>query len=357
MLKKKSLPPNDEGKHAEEKQSGWRLSRRSFLKSSGLLLAASASTAAGQVVPEPSTPGTPSPHVTPGPPIAPSTPVVSQYPGTPNEEVPFAPEPPPSPRVLYFFTPREARTTEAMAARLIPGDENDPGAREAGVLNYIDFALSKGDGFNEPIYRFPPYAQGFEGDEPPEEAQDTPFEVIWVPQDELDRYGYQSTLTAREIFRVGLASLDRYTNQEYGSDFTELSEGQQDQVLMALEDDEADGFNEPSAQDFFDLVREFTIQGMFADPQYGGNRDMIGWRLLNHPGAQRAYTPVDMTTEGHNFPIQRMTQLTHMHPGQDANPHVILPVFGSEEQHARPHQPTSPQINQPQPPLLQSEEE
>lgn len=337
MLKKAS-PRVEETK--ENKGLERQLSRRSFLKASGTLLAVSASSAVGQEPLEPDVMGTPPPpHVTPGLPIAPSTPVVSHFPGTPNEEVPFAPEHPPSSRVLHFFTPQEARTVEAVAVRIMPGDENDPGAREAGVVTYIDYALSNEHGFNEPIYRLPPYAQGFEGNEPPEEA-DASFEVIWVPKDELDRYGFQSVLTPREMFRVGLAALDRYANEQFRGAFAKLSEDQQDQVLMDLEGGKAEGFSEPSAPDFFEMIREFTIQGMFADPQYGGNRDLAGWRLLNYPGAQRAYTPVDMVSEGHNFPIQSMVQLDHLHPGQNANQYVILPVFGSEQQHTQPYQPS-----------------
>jgi gluconate 2-dehydrogenase gamma chain len=294
-----------------------RLSRRGFLKASGALIVTGMAGVTGQEQPPH--------HVTPGPPLAPATPVVGQYPGEPHAEVPFAPAAPPEPGVLRFFTLREARTVDAVTARIIPGDEGDPGAREAGVVNFIDFMLSRADGFNEPVYRNPPYAEPFEGDEPPEAEG---YRVIWVPKDELERYGYQLALTPREMYRSGLVALDRYASEEKGSAFAELSEDEQDEILEAMGEGEA--FDDPPADEFFEMLRNHTIQGMFADPIYGGNRDMVGWRLLDYPGAQRAYTFNDMRTEGHDRAPRSLAELPHVHPGQPANEHVRLPVFGSD---------------------------
>lgn len=335
------MPRRDPDRAPEFQEAARRLSRRGFLKASGALLVVAATgeaTGAG-----PTDAPTVPPQATPGPPLAPATPVLSQYPGTPSPEVPFAPAEPPSPGTLRFFTPHEARTVEAISARLIPGDADDPGAREAGAVNYIDYALSNGHGFNEPIYRLPPFAQPFEGDAPPEGEA---FGAVWVPADQLERYGYQSVLTPREMFRVGLAALDRYAQGAFGGTFVALSGEDQDRALEALEDGEAEGFTEPSAEDVFELLLEYTLQGTFSDPQYGGNRDLVGWQLLNYPGAQRAYTPTDMLTEGHSLRIQPMAELDHVHPGQDANPHVVLPVFGSDLEHPRPHQSHSPEPTQ-----------
>ena len=43
------------------------------------------------------------------------------------------------------------------------------------------------------------------------------------------------------------------------------------------------------AKAFFDLLRTHVIAGFFADPVHGGNRDMIGWKLIGFPGAQMSY--------------------------------------------------------------------
>ena len=74
------------------------------------------------------------------------------------------PAPPPTQQpqhlvVTSFFTRSEAETVEAMAARLIPGDETDPGAREASVPAYIDGKLASFQSFATPTYFEPPFAK------------------------------------------------------------------------------------------------------------------------------------------------------------------------------------------------------
>ena len=83
-------------------------------------------------------------------------PLSAQYPA-----VPYTPAGPPPAGTLRFFTPHEARTVEALTARLLPGTPDDPGAREAGVVYYIDNVLAAPEGFNEPIYRRPPRPRFF----------------------------------------------------------------------------------------------------------------------------------------------------------------------------------------------------
>jgi gluconate 2-dehydrogenase gamma chain len=43
------------------------------------------------------------------------------------------------------------------------------------------------------------------------------------------------------------------------------------------------------AKAFFQLLRSHVLAGFFADPVHGGNRDMIGWKLIGFPGAQMSY--------------------------------------------------------------------
>jgi gluconate 2-dehydrogenase gamma chain len=61
-----------------------------------------------------------------------------------------------------------------------------------------------------------------------------------------------------------------------------------------MDEDSATGFDGPSARAFFTRLRNDTIEGMFGDPMYGGNRDLVGWKLIGFPGAQRLYTPDDI---------------------------------------------------------------
>src|SRR5499426_4401722 len=151
-----------------------------------------------------------------------------------------------------FFNSEDAATVAAFTERLMPGAAGKPGARDADVLNYIDLALAGA------------YA------------------------DQQDSY------------RRGLAQLDGYCSATHGAPFAKLDAARQDEVIAALESGKATGFAWPSAQAFFNTVRTHTMEGMFADPIYGGNKDFAGWRLVGFPGAQPLFTPED-TQKGQAF--------------------------------------------------------
>ena len=68
-------------------------------------------------------------------------------------------------------------------------------------------------------------------------------------------------------------------------------------MITALEEGKATGFTWPTAQEFFSTLRTHTMEGMFADPVYGGNKDFAGWRLVGFPGAQAIFTPADMQSK------------------------------------------------------------
>ena len=145
-----------------------------------------------------------------------------------------------------FFNAQDAATIAAFTERLMPGAPGKPGARDANVLNYIDLALSGA------------YAE------------------------------------LQEFYRRGLAQLDASCRKTYSEPFARLDSVKQDEVITALEQGKAAGFTWPTAQEFFSTVRTHTMEGMFADPVYGGNKDFAGWRLVGFPGAQPAFTPADM---------------------------------------------------------------
>jgi gluconate 2-dehydrogenase gamma chain len=297
-----------------------RISRRSFLKGTGAAAAAGLAVATAGCEP-----------------LQPTQPAETEPPRARElwnrqiyDHVPVPPEVAPSAGELRFFTIQEARAVEALTARILPGTPEDPGAREAGVVIYIDRMLAEPDGFAQPAYRAGPYAEVYEGGSPP---ADSPYDVVWVASDEIERYGYQSTLTPREVYRLGLAATERYSRQRFGSAFAELSEEQQDQIVGALAEDEAEGFEQPTAEAFFLTLRRHTAEGMFSDPLYGGNRGMVGWRLVNYPGAQRGYAPEELRREGHDRQPQGIAELHPFNPGRPDNPSVILPVSGSDLEH------------------------
>lgn len=229
------------------------------------------------------------------------------------------------PDSLRFFTDQEARLLEAMLARLVPGDDKDPGAVQMGVARYIDGKLAGSTPYAEPTYTNGPFAGGYE---------DAPSEVeegrVPVAQDQLYRYGYQSRRPPQDSYRLGLAALDRYAQTRFGRFFADLDPERQDGIIVVLDDHQQrsaaadrltgegagqvageDGTEAVSTSDdvldqaeevfgavapgsFFAMVRADTIEGMFADPAYGGNQDLAGWRLVGWPGAQRSYSPEEM---------------------------------------------------------------
>ena len=65
-------------------------------------------------------------------------------------------------------------------------------------------------------------------------------------------------------------------------------------LAQTNEQHKATGFTWPSAQAFFNTVRTHTMEGMFADPVYGGNKDFAGWVLVGFPGAQPLFSPTDL---------------------------------------------------------------
>ena len=294
-------------------QSRGYLSRRDFLKISAIAVAGAGAAACQPAHLESS--GIPSTPIS----------VPNQYP-----DIPFAPPTPP-PTILTVLTAAEAQAVEAFTDRLYPSDPDDPGALEAGVTNFIDKKLAFHDGYITYTYTQPPHAKTYEGDRPPDQNSDELGKIIWVKKSEADRYGYQSIRPPVERYHRGIEALNRFANEQAGADFADLSEDQQDKIIDVLESGDApDYFEDPTGKQFFDMLKGDTIQGMFADPAYGGNRDMIGWKQIGYPGAQRAYTPADMNTEGPVRPPQNLAMLHRFHSGMNANPNVIVPPSGSE---------------------------
>jgi gluconate 2-dehydrogenase gamma chain len=126
------------------------------------------------------------------------------------------------PSRFEFFTPEQSVEVEAVAAQILPTDDT-PGAREARVIYFIDRALAT-----------------FATDE-------------------------------RVAFVEGMKDLQKKAQKRFGKTrkFSDLSSEQQTGLLKGIEKGQ-----------FFELVRTMTILGMFCNPEYGGNYNQIGWKLL-----------------------------------------------------------------------------
>jgi gluconate 2-dehydrogenase gamma chain len=101
--------------------------------------------------------------------------------------------------------------------------------------------------------------------------------------------GPQSDKGPAQKYREGLAALDKACKAQLGGKaYSELSEADQDRVLEGLESEKfkLDGVD---GKMFFDQLVKDVQMGFFADPLYGGNRDMAAWKMIGYPGARYNY--------------------------------------------------------------------
>jgi gluconate 2-dehydrogenase gamma chain len=251
-----------------------------------------------------------------------------------NVDATNVPAPPPIQQpinctVTAFFTPEEAETVDAIAARLIPGDAGDPGAREACVPAYIDHKLASFASFSTPTYFSQPFAKPVNHATGPQPGA---YGTILVDAKELPRYGFQGSATPQESYRKGLATLDKVAKKKYGDRFVKLDESTQTKLLADMEDGKVAGFKK--SKDFFKMVLEDVYEGMFSDPVYGGNRNLAGWKLVGYPGAQRAYTEYELMHGPQHKHVQGLRDMPAMNPGVPQD-NVILPLAGTRRTEVR----------------------
>jgi gluconate 2-dehydrogenase gamma chain len=165
---------------------------------------------------------------------------------------------------LLTLTATEHAFIVAAVDTIIPADDLSPSGSECGVAIFIDRQLAGAYGMGARLYREGPFPKA---------------------KPEL---GYQLALNPREFFRAGIESANAWTRKTYGKDFDRLSEPDREAALKAMDDNKAPfpGF---SSRTFFDALLQITMEGFFADPMYGGNRDMAAWKMVGYPGLPATY--------------------------------------------------------------------
>ena len=138
------------------------------------------------------------------------------------------------------LAPEQRRILETFVDRLVPKDELGPGAVECGVADYIDRSLA----------------------------------------------GYLAN--EKTAFVQGLASLDAYARSSQGGAFADLPPDKRDAVLTAIDSGQV-----PGLRGFFNRARRLTLEGMFSDPYWGGNKNFAGWELIGYPGPRLIVNPED----------------------------------------------------------------
>jgi len=141
-------------------------------------------------------------------------------------------------RAFKILTEDEAAILDAIADRIFPKTDT-PGAVEIGAPDYIDIALA--------------------GD-------------------------YASLVT---LYRQGMRAINRHALKKFGRKFTASTDEQKDAVLVGFEAGSVEGYKQ--AAEFFETLRYHVLEGVFCEPQYGGNKNMTGWRLVDFPGQQFGY--------------------------------------------------------------------
>ncbi len=165
-----------------------------------------------------------------------------------------------------FFTPDEAMTVEAIVDCLIPADDLSIGGKEAGCAVYIDRQLAGSYGNSSRLYTKGPFMKG------------------------LPTQGYQDEATPAGIYRRGINAINTYLKTNSGGKvFSELPAAEKDSFLKDLEADKIKLSNDVDGRAFFGVILNNAMEGFFADPVYGGNKDMVSWRMLGFPGARYDY--------------------------------------------------------------------
>lgn len=183
---------------------------------------------------------------------------------------------PPS-EARLFLTDPEAAFVAAAVDILIPKDDVGPGGVEAGVVTYVDRQLAGAWGNGDRMYLQGPWGEG-------------------TPQQ-----GYQLPLTPARLFRIAIPEVDRVARESHGKGFAELPAATRNELMVGLDGGDI-GLATIPGKVFMAMLQSVAIEGYFADPAYGGNKNMSAWRMIGFPGARGAYVEDIETYRGKPFP-------------------------------------------------------
>ena len=164
-----------------------------------------------------------------------------------------------------FLNLEEAAFVEKLVDHMVPADEFTPKGTDIGLNVYIDRALAGAWGKGDRLYMQGPWKPG-------------------VPSQ-----GYQLPLTPAQLYRAGIAATNAHCQTTYGKPFDRLSAEQREEVLLALAGSKIKFDGGLPVRPFWTTVYQTVMEGMFADPIYGGNRNKAGWKLIGFPGVLALY--------------------------------------------------------------------
>lgn len=190
---------------------------------------------------------------------------------------------------MFFSRREDFEILSAATERIFPKNDNGPGAIELGIPYFIDKQLAGSWGNNAKEYMRGPFIQNLQvqGAQDKDRNQDSQGPNTET-QSPTPTPRYQTRLNRSEVFIIGLRKLDSVAQEKFELKFADADDNQQDEILQMFENNEVD-LAGVDAETFFNLLLKVTIEGAYADPVYGGNKDMMGWRMKEYPGPRMGY--------------------------------------------------------------------
>ena len=190
-----------------------------------------------------------------------------------------AAQPAPQPEPMLTLTATEAAFLSAAYDTIIPADALSPSGTDCGLVTYIDRQLAGAWGSGARMYRNGPFLKT------------------------KPEYGYQLPLTPREYFAAGIKATNAWATKTYGREFDRLSPVDRTATLAAMEQGRAE-FEGLEAKPFFEALLQSAMEGFFADPIYGGNKNKVSWRMIGYPGLPATWAGKALEYRGKKVSIE-----------------------------------------------------
>jgi len=198
--------------------------------------------------------------------LAPTATAEAQQPKAVSAAALAAPPPVASETAAYLtLTATEVAFFSAAVDAFIPADDLTPSGTDCGIVTFIDRQLASAWGGGAKMYRNGPFRKA------------------------KREYGYQLPLTPRQFFAAGIVATNAWTRKVHGKDFDRLSAKEREDALKALEQSKAE-LDDFDGKPFFEALLQITMEGFFADPIYGGNRNKVSWKMVGFPGLPAVYS-------------------------------------------------------------------
>jgi gluconate 2-dehydrogenase gamma chain len=195
------------------------------------------------------------------------------------------------------LNPTEQVIVEALAEAMIPTDSSGPGAKEAGVIYFIDHMLAGNYGKGGNMFLRGPFVTPKSGPitvigsvYPSTTKVPITYSAGTITPRQQAGTAYQYAFNPRAFWRRGLVFLEAYCIAAKGKTFEKLDSATQITVLQEMFDNKADNaalqnaFQGPTAAEFFNEIHDMVVAGFLSDPLYGGNQGLVGWKLLAFNG-------------------------------------------------------------------------